>query len=273
VDLEHAFLDDVIGRPGDDAPRLVYADWLDDHGDADRAEFVRVQCRLARMSDDDPGRPALVEREKELLDRYAVEWVQPLRGMVSEWGFSRGFIDYALLYREHDDAIDDHLPKLFRLTPLAELTLEDYFEDAAPALLRVSDQLPRLRYLDLCGLSQVQAKDLMTLLTSPALRNLRTLYLDQEYADELPVRALSVLGKSPALSRLAALGLLIGDEEGDLPSAVVRAIARSTHLRPERLYLANTHLATPLRAAELRLAPFQGLEALCLMDCAVGIGF
>ena len=28
----------------DDLPRLIFADWLDEHGDADRAEFIRLQC-------------------------------------------------------------------------------------------------------------------------------------------------------------------------------------------------------------------------------------
>src|SRR5688500_16170422 len=41
-----AFLDAIVDAPDDDAPRLVYADWLDDHGDADRAEFIRAQCEL-----------------------------------------------------------------------------------------------------------------------------------------------------------------------------------------------------------------------------------
>jgi uncharacterized protein (TIGR02996 family) len=34
--------------PDDDTPRLVYADWLAEHGDPERAEFIRVQCELAR---------------------------------------------------------------------------------------------------------------------------------------------------------------------------------------------------------------------------------
>lgn len=44
-----AFLADIIEHPDDDAPRLIYADWLEDHGDASRAEFIRVQCELARL--------------------------------------------------------------------------------------------------------------------------------------------------------------------------------------------------------------------------------
>jgi uncharacterized protein (TIGR02996 family) len=46
---QHAgFLQDIIEHPEDDAPRLIYADWLEEHGDPDRGEFIRVQCRLAR---------------------------------------------------------------------------------------------------------------------------------------------------------------------------------------------------------------------------------
>lgn len=33
--------------PADDLPRLAYADWLEERGDADWAEFIRVQCALA----------------------------------------------------------------------------------------------------------------------------------------------------------------------------------------------------------------------------------
>ena len=35
----------------EDAPRLVFADWLEEHGDSDRAEFIRVQS--ARTFDED----------------------------------------------------------------------------------------------------------------------------------------------------------------------------------------------------------------------------
>ena len=41
---ENSFLRAVIESPDDDAPRLIYADWLDDHGDPERADFIRVQA-------------------------------------------------------------------------------------------------------------------------------------------------------------------------------------------------------------------------------------
>ena len=40
---EQAFLRAVIENPDDDAPRLIYADWLDEQGQSERAEFIRVQ--------------------------------------------------------------------------------------------------------------------------------------------------------------------------------------------------------------------------------------
>lgn len=42
-----AFVRAICSAPEDDTPRLVYADWLEEHGQADRAEFVRLQIRIA----------------------------------------------------------------------------------------------------------------------------------------------------------------------------------------------------------------------------------
>jgi uncharacterized protein (TIGR02996 family) len=43
------FLAAILADPKDDTPRLIYADWLDDAGEYDRAEFIRVQCELASL--------------------------------------------------------------------------------------------------------------------------------------------------------------------------------------------------------------------------------
>jgi uncharacterized protein (TIGR02996 family) len=43
------FLRAILANPADDAPRLVYADWLDDQGESARAEFIRVQVAMARL--------------------------------------------------------------------------------------------------------------------------------------------------------------------------------------------------------------------------------
>ncbi len=44
-----AFMAAILAAPDDDLPRLVFADWLDEHGEPERAEFIRVQCELARL--------------------------------------------------------------------------------------------------------------------------------------------------------------------------------------------------------------------------------
>src|SRR3712207_7138456 len=42
-------LDAIAAAPDDDGPRLVYADWLEEHGEQARAEFIRAQVELARL--------------------------------------------------------------------------------------------------------------------------------------------------------------------------------------------------------------------------------
>ncbi len=53
----------VAASPDDDLPRLVAADWLDEHGEPERAEFIRVQIERAKAD-----RPELELREKALLN-------------------------------------------------------------------------------------------------------------------------------------------------------------------------------------------------------------
>jgi uncharacterized protein (TIGR02996 family) len=46
--MDAAFLADICASPADDTPRLVYADWLNENGQGERAEFIRVQVELAK---------------------------------------------------------------------------------------------------------------------------------------------------------------------------------------------------------------------------------
>ena len=47
-----AFIADIIAHPDDDSVRLIYADWLEEHDEPDRAEFIRVQIELAELTRD-----------------------------------------------------------------------------------------------------------------------------------------------------------------------------------------------------------------------------
>lgn len=49
MDERTALLRAVIAEPHSHLPRLVFADWLEEHGDAVRAEFIRTQCAYATL--------------------------------------------------------------------------------------------------------------------------------------------------------------------------------------------------------------------------------
>jgi uncharacterized protein (TIGR02996 family) len=68
---DEPFLADIAENPDDSARRLIYADWLEDHGRALWAEFIRVRHELAGVLDDALKRSALVEQERDLLARIA----------------------------------------------------------------------------------------------------------------------------------------------------------------------------------------------------------
>src|SRR5262249_29567986 len=95
MSLEQSFLADIRANPEDDTPRLVYADWLDDHNEAARAEFIRLQCELAILPEDDPRRPPLKQRAEELRKAHGTRWRRQLpRAGGLGWGqtFHRGFL-------------------------------------------------------------------------------------------------------------------------------------------------------------------------------------
>jgi uncharacterized protein (TIGR02996 family) len=80
-----ALLAAVIAESADDLPRLAYADWLEEHGDDARAEFIRVQVRLGRGCNvcDGTGRNAVSPCPCALLRRRERELL--LAGRLGQW--------------------------------------------------------------------------------------------------------------------------------------------------------------------------------------------
>lgn len=72
------FLRSIVESPEDDGPRLLFADWLEEQGEGDRAEFIRVQCELARRPEAGARLVQLALRERELLARHEHTWLGPL---------------------------------------------------------------------------------------------------------------------------------------------------------------------------------------------------
>lgn len=48
TDQRAALLRSILASPEEDLPRLVYADWCEENGESERAEFIRVGVELAR---------------------------------------------------------------------------------------------------------------------------------------------------------------------------------------------------------------------------------
>lgn len=138
----------VLADPGDDLPRLAFADRLEEAGADARAEFVRVQVEIARRERGEslghapPGglwHPAidggkLAARELELLRRHGAE----LLGFSIRWCaevaaagtrrvppvaiFRRGFVSE--VWCPQSDWLR-HGPALARLHPVEKVTLSD----------------------------------------------------------------------------------------------------------------------------------------------------
>ena len=75
------FLRAITADADADAPRLAFADWLDESGDAARAEFIRVQCALAALPRGVSDYHPLRERERALLEQHGEEWLRPIRAL------------------------------------------------------------------------------------------------------------------------------------------------------------------------------------------------
>ncbi|HEV3438776.1 MAG TPA: TIGR02996 domain-containing protein, partial [Gemmata sp.] len=56
----------IVAKPEDDTPRLVYADWLEENGREEEAEFIRLECRLETSCPDQPEYTELLDRQEEL---------------------------------------------------------------------------------------------------------------------------------------------------------------------------------------------------------------
>jgi uncharacterized protein (TIGR02996 family) len=76
--IEDAFLAAILEDPAADMPRLVYADWLEERSDP-RAEFLRVECALLKLSPDDERLPALQKRLRELQQALDAGWKSLVR--------------------------------------------------------------------------------------------------------------------------------------------------------------------------------------------------
>jgi uncharacterized protein (TIGR02996 family) len=188
-------LDDIREHPDDDAPRLVCADWFEDHGQHDRAEFIRLQCDLERTRPylRDPGREQEIDR---LLRRHARDWAGSAHGL-GKLTWRRGFIDSiscrASVFLANAEAVVAATTREVRL---------DRFKSRLADVVACR-HLGRIRALTLVA-SSMPLNAMRALGDSRHLTNLRELTLrDCELTDE----HLLQLSCTPLLPRLHTLDL------------------------------------------------------------------
>ncbi|HEY1817652.1 MAG TPA: TIGR02996 domain-containing protein [Kofleriaceae bacterium] len=269
VDHERRLIEQVLAAPDDDAPRMVYADWLTLRGDP-RGEFIQLQCRLA-AEPDDANRRAMRVAENKLLAAHEAAWLRPLlEQLPSQHLFERyklehvrGFVERAKLTL----ACVPDLDALFALAPaLRELELtqgavEPTHKRARPSVAGVFgrhfERLVALE-LDLPGGGNAIAREVAA---AAALRNL----------ERLAIRA-STWGELAQFYDAQPTQLVLGDHGA-------AALAASPHLRGvRRLGLASNRLtlagvraiangAWRLEALELDFNP---LESEGLADALAG---
>lgn len=81
MDMEKAFHQALIERPGDEAGWLVLADWLDDQGRSEQGELTRLHARLRGLLTDTERQP-LEERACRLLAAGARPWIPQMTNSI-----------------------------------------------------------------------------------------------------------------------------------------------------------------------------------------------
>jgi uncharacterized protein (TIGR02996 family) len=203
--MQQVFLDAIRANPDDDVSRLVYADWLDEHGDAARADFIRTQVRLARLDEDDPARPELEQRERDLIAAHERGWLACLPEGV-DWSYRGGLIDQLEFGRavELDGLTErDGLAELLRQHPVRELSFGFVSGLGCLSQPGLAEFVTGLNFR--ARLEREHATAIARLLQSKALVRLTSLKLGGPFLDD---DFLGALASSPVLPQLHTLHLI-----------------------------------------------------------------
>jgi uncharacterized protein (TIGR02996 family) len=267
------FLRAIQDDPEDDAVRLIFADWLDEHGQPDRAEFIRLQVQRAGPLRSCEGSDVLLpemdvhsERESILLAAHQREWLGEVpddvhvtlgRGSeASVVAFRRGLLLISLEADMLLAGLPAGLEECLREGWVDHLTLQHLKAEHIPALV-AAPWLSCLTSLTLNDQRNCGVAEIAQLAASPHLARLRGLRL---HTWALGDEGVAMLASSPNLGRLTGL-MLTNCQVG--PDGVA-AVTGSPHLgRLTELGLWGNHLGDE-GAEALAAAP--GLRRLRYLD-------
>jgi uncharacterized protein (TIGR02996 family) len=175
---EAAILRSIAENHDDNDGRLVLSDWLEEHGEDARAEFLRVQCELASSDLSEERRHALRLRERCLLDAHRDEWLRAFGLPMEDVRFERGLIAGMRLSQWDGGKLLDaaYAPWLVTLT---ELDLSGLgIDDTGLAAFAETANLPALRRLILSE-NRITDAGSAALAAATGLPRLDTVYLFQ----------------------------------------------------------------------------------------------
>jgi uncharacterized protein (TIGR02996 family) len=246
--LAKGFLDDIVANIDDDTPRLVYADWLEENGQDERAEFIRVQIERARLPVWDADQVRLSLREQELLMWHGEEWLAELPAIEgAKWeGFRRGIV--AEVSFASFEALRQRAHSCRAVAPVEAVTVRwPRSKEAGQA----SNPIAELRELSLTGRPSSEI-EIGWLADSPQLSTLRSLTARGLWAD-----GLRRLVASPHLARLKTLRLPFNN----LGNQGILALVRTASLAAlEELDLSGRGVAE--RYHDDRIVRSPGMESL-----------
>jgi uncharacterized protein (TIGR02996 family) len=213
-----AFVQEIVSHPEDDAPRLVFADWLEEAGDPE-AEFIRAQVELAagrggeRAAElDERQRRLFRQHEREWLERVGtgLRWYRVNRGIFEEVLVeSESVLTGSLLRREPILSLGTRLrtaeevhtfAAIPQITQLRKLRLgHSNLSGGRLAVILQTGRLSELRELWLTD-CQLKAADVAALHLTP-LPHLECLAVSGNFLDEETVHSLAAVGKPPPVYR------------------------------------------------------------------------
>lgn len=151
-----ALLAAITAEPDEDTPRLVYADWLDEHDEGDRAAFIRAQCEIEHLSPRTAEAKRLAKRVRELRAKlFAHLDALGFAGLTFRRGFVGAVTSGLLHFRDHAAALTAEVAPAYGLkleedghdNGLSEAHYEGYAEAVGEVGNRV--ELSRCVTLDL----------------------------------------------------------------------------------------------------------------------------
>lgn len=215
----------IVADPADDTLRLAYADWLQEHGDEEQAQFIRDSIKHAKMKGDTPKRRKLGKELRILEMERGPDWMKAIGLAGNRPNFTRGIAENAHYVRPA--AFFREVRTLFRLLPVTTLSFGVYkgrpltCEDLVK--LARTPELARVRRLELIEETGLTAADWRVLFQSPHLSGLTALRVaDCGFGNA----EAEVLASSPVLEGLTELDL----EKNRIGLPGCRALAASPHL-------------------------------------------